>query len=99
MLTQLTEVSNTLCLSIVMLKPAYSDMIMLIYSSVNWVSVDSDNGLALNRQQASTWTNTDLLSIGPLEINFSKISIEMQKIQIHENAFEHVCEMVAILSS
>ena len=43
-----------------------------IYASVNWVSTVSDNGLAPVRRQAITWTNTDLLSIGPLETNFSE---------------------------
>ena len=44
-----------------------------IFGSVNWVITGSGNGLAPNRRQAITWTNDDLLSIGPSEINFSGI--------------------------
>ena len=51
-----------------------------MYVSVNWVGIDSDNGLAPNRCQAIIWTNTGLLSIGPLGTNFSEILI---KIQMH----------------
>ena len=69
------------------------------YMSANWISFGSDNGLAPKRRQAITWTNADLLSIGPKGTNFSEIWIEIQKIVIHENAFENiVCKMVAILS-
>ena len=38
---------------------------------MNWVSTGSGNGLAPNKRQANTGTNADLLSIGPLGINFS----------------------------
>ena len=46
-----------------------------------WVSIGSGNqvmGLLLVRRQAITWTNADLLSIGPLGTNFSEILIEIQ---------------------
>ena len=48
------------------------------YMSVNWVSIGSHNGLAPNRRQAITWTNVDLLSIGPSGTNFSENWIEIQ---------------------
>ena len=48
-----------------------------IYVSVNWVSIGSGNGLSPVRRQAITWTNGDLLSIGPLGINFSEIQIKV----------------------
>ena len=44
---------------------------------MNWVNIDSGNGLAPVRRQAITWTNADLLSIGPLGTNFSEILIEI----------------------
>ena len=47
------------------------------YMSVNWVNIASGNGLSPVRRQTITWTNTDLLSIGPLGINFSEIQIKI----------------------
>ena len=59
----------------------------------------SDIGLSPIRRQAIIWTNAGILLIGPLETNFSEISIESIHILFQENAFESVvCEMVAILS-
>ena len=49
-----------------------------IYTSVNWTSTDSGNGLSPVRRQAITWTNADVLSIGPSGTNFSEISIKIQ---------------------
>ena len=37
--------------------------------------IDSDNGLSPGRRQASTWTNSGILWIGPLGTNFSEILI------------------------
>ena len=45
--------------------------------AVNWVSIDSNNGLSPVQHHAITWTNTGLLSIGPLESNFSEIWIKI----------------------
>ena len=42
--------------------------------------IGSDNGLSPGRRQAITWTNADLLSIGPLETNFSEVGIEIQNL-------------------
>ena len=39
--------------------------------------IDSDNGLSPDRHQAIIWTNSGLLLIGPLRINFSEILIEI----------------------
>ena len=64
-----------------------------IYASVNQVNIGSDNGLTPGWCQAIFWTSAELLSIGPLGTNFSKILIK------YENASENiVCEMGAILS-
>ena len=51
-----------------------------IYASVNWVSIDSCNGLSPVRRQAITQTNADILFDGPLEINSSEIQMEIQKL-------------------
>ena len=48
-----------------------------MYTSVNWASIGSGNGLAPSRQQAITWTKADLLSIGSLGTNFSENWIEI----------------------
>ena len=39
--------------------------------------IGSDNGLSPGRRQAIIWTNAGLMLIGPLETNFSEISIEI----------------------
>ena len=38
----------------------------------------SDNGLVPNKFQAITWTNIDLVSIGPLEIHVIEIWLKMR---------------------
>ena len=49
-----------------------------MYASLNRVSIGSDNGLSPIRRQAIILTNAGLLSIGPLGINFSEISIKIR---------------------
>ena len=44
---------------------------------MNWVSIGSGNGLSPALRQAITWTNADLLSIGPLGTTFSENWIEI----------------------
>ena len=39
-----------------------------IYASVNWVSINSDNGLSRIRHQAIIWTNAGLMSINLSEL-------------------------------
>ena len=56
--------------------------LLFIYASMNWVNIDSDNGLSLVRRKAITWTNAELLSIGSLGTNLSEIQIE-----IHDFSF------------
>ena len=41
--------------------------------------IGSDNGLALNRSLAITWTNASILSIGPLGTSFCEIWIKIYK--------------------
>ena len=38
-----------------------------IYASVNWVNIVSGNDLPPMRRQAITWTNANLIWIGPQE--------------------------------
>ena len=61
-----------------------------IFASVNWVDIGSDNGLSPIRHQAIIWSNSEILSVGPLGTNLSEILIKIQKIFIHENASEYV---------
>ena len=44
----------------------------------NLTTIGSDNGLSPDRRQAIIWTNAGILLIGPLKINFSEISMEIQ---------------------
>ena len=46
--------------------------------SVNWVEIAADNGVSPTQRQASNEPNTGLLSIGPLQTNFSEIYIKIQ---------------------
>ena len=50
---------------------------VIFYASVNLVSSGPDNGLSPIRRQAIIETNAGLLSIGPLETNFSSIVIKI----------------------
>ena len=50
----------------------YIYIYIYIYASVDRVSIDSDNGLAPNRDQAIFYTNAGILLTGPLGTNFSK---------------------------
>ena len=43
-------------------------------------TIDSDNGVSPDRHQAIIWTNAGMLLIGPLEKNFSEISMEIQDV-------------------
>ena len=63
---------------------------------MNWVSIDSDNGLSPSRRQAIIKTNTGLLSIkNRLQWNWN----QNKKLFIHENASENVvCVMATIFS-
>ena len=64
-----------------------------IYESVNWVSIDSGNGLTNVWPQITTWINADLLSIGTLRKNFNEIRVEIQNFPFMKNALENgVCE-------
>ena len=66
-------------------------------SAAYMVSISSDNGLWPIRRQAIILTNAGLLSIGPLETNFSAISIKIQNVLSKKNAFENiVCELAVI---
>ena len=65
---------------------------------MNWISFSSDNGLSPVRCQAITWTNTNLLSTGPLGTNFQWNPKQNTKLFNHENAFEVIVwEIAAIL--
>ena len=44
-----------------------------MYASVYYVNIGSDKGLLPGLHQAIFWTNTGLLSIGPLETKLSEI--------------------------
>ena len=45
---------------------------------VSWLTIiGSENGLSPDRRQAIIWANTGRFLIGPLETNFSEISIEI----------------------
>ena len=50
-----------------------------IFASVNCVRIGSGNGLVPVWRQAITWTNADLLSIGPLGTNFTECKLNRNK--------------------
>ena len=58
-----------------------------ICASVNWTTIDSDNGLSPVRRQTIIWTSAGILLIRPLGTNLSEILIEIHtfsfKIQMH----------------
>ena len=79
--------------------PSAAYMRRRIYVSVNQVNIDSDNGLLPIRHQAIIQTSAGLLSIGPLGINFGKISIEIQNFSLMKMYLKILSvKMAAILS-
>ena len=50
---------------------------VIIYASVTYAIIGSDNGLLPGRHQAIIWTNGGILLIGPLGTNFNEILIEI----------------------
>ena len=52
------------------------------------VSIVSDNGLSPNRRQTITWSNTDILSNGPLRTNLSEICIKIQTFSLKKVLFK-----------
>ena len=70
-----------------------------MYTSVNQVSIASDNGLSPIRRQAIIRTSAGLFLIGPLGTNLPEILTTIQKKIIIENASENIVyEMATILS-
>ena len=70
-----------------------------IYASIKWTSIGSGNGLVPNGAQAITWTNVDVLPIGPIGTHCSEIWIEIVIFFIHKNWYGNVVwKMSAILS-
>ena len=65
---------------------------------MSWVSIGSGNDLSPVRRKDITWSNADLLSIGPFETNFSEIRIKIQNVSFNIMHLNVLCEMVAILS-
>ena len=50
-----------------------SPLVPHLHVSMNWISIASGNGLLPVWDQAITWTNADLLSIGLLATNLSEV--------------------------
>ena len=68
-----------------------------ICASVNYVSTGSGNGLSPIWHQAITWTDANLLSIGPLRTNFSELEIKIQNfllMKMHLNMLSVKCHFV-----
>ena len=63
---------------------------------VNRVSIGSNNGLSPIRRQAIIWTNTGLLSIGPIGTNFGEILIKPFSFKKMRSKMSYV-KMAAIL--
>ena len=49
----------------------------MTHASVTYANIGSDNGLSPGRRQAIICTNTGILLIGPLGINFSELLIKI----------------------
>ena len=51
-----------------------------MHVTVNWVIIGSSNGLLPDRRQTITWTNADVLSIGPSRTHFHKITVDISNL-------------------
>ena len=65
----------SLLIHIYVARPQWVNSLRLNDASVNWVIIDSVNGLSPVRRQAITWTNADLLSLRTLGTNFNEFWI------------------------
>ena len=54
-------------------------------ASDNLVHIASGNGLSPDRQQAITWSDVDLLSIGSYGRHFNEILFEIQKLHLRKH--------------
>ena len=52
--------------------------------SLNSVFIGSTNSLSPVQRQATNWPNADLLSMGPLGINFNEILIQIQTLSLRK---------------
>ena len=77
-----------------LISPWYS-----IYASAIWASFGSANGLSPVRRQAITWTNADLLSIGPLGTNFSEIEFKIQNVSFIKKHLKISSDKIAAILS
>ena len=66
----------------------YQQISSVIDASVNWVDIGSNNGLPPVRCQAITGTNTNLLSMRSLRINFSELLIKIHTFSFIKMCFE-----------
>ena len=63
-------------------------------ASMNMVIISSGNGLLPIWHQAITWTNADLLIIGPLGTNLIEIWMKIQNISISKMHWKMLSENV-----
>ena len=56
----------------------YCGLVMLLHTSVSWVFIGSGNGLSPVRHQVITGKHVDLLSVVPLNTNFSSVIMKIQ---------------------
>ena len=75
----------------------------LIYGGINWLrptwaTIGFDNGLVHVRRQATIWTNSVILLIGPLSTNFSEIGLKFLHFHSRICIWNVVWNMITILS-
>ena len=70
-----------------------------MHASVTKTIIGLDNGMSPVRRQTITWTNVDLLSIGPLGTNINGILINIETFLLRKmRLWNTICEMAAIFS-
>ena len=60
----------------------------ILYASLNWAIIGSDNGLSPVRRQAIIWTNDGILLIRTLRTNFSEIRNEIHSFSFKKTHFK-----------
>ena len=89
------SVRLSVCPSVYLSIPGYlatqSSTECRVYASVNWSNIGSGNDLSHVWYQSITWTNADLLAIGPLGTNVSENRIKIQR--FHSRKYIWKCHL------
>ena len=78
--------------------PSYLPL-CLIYASLNWIIIGSDNGLSPVRRQAIIYTKDDIVPISPQGTDLNEIFVENNQISLMKSYLNLSSEIIPTLCS